>query len=59
MEPETLLAPLLAVMIGNGLTFGFLYAMWCLSRDGQNWRAMLGAAVILLIPLSVALSLPR
>lgn len=57
MEPETLLAPLAAVLLGNAMTFGFLYAMWCLSRDGQNWRAMLGAGTLMAASLLVGLSL--
>ena len=59
MEPVDFLAPLAAVLLGNGMTFALGYFLWRLKRDERDWRAMLGALAIFIAAAGVALSLPR
>jgi xanthosine utilization system XapX-like protein len=54
-----LLAPLAAVLFGNGLTAGFVYCLWRLRRDERDLPALLGVIALLLVTALVALSLPR
>lgn len=59
MDPIMFITPLAAVILGNGMTFAFLYCMWLLKRDASDWKAIVGALFIMGACLLVFLSIPR
>lgn len=57
MAPDTLLAPLAAVLLGNGMTFAFVYCMWRLKQNPDSLKPIFGGLALIVPALLVFLSL--